>query len=275
MSILPHIHYHGDTAHDPCAPILEVKDLDVCYGEKCALQGVNLHMHTGERIALVGPNGAGKSTFFKAVTAQLPLSRGKIRIAGGHPGGHICIAYLPQRTEVDWHFPVTVFDAVMMGRAGRVGLLRRPGRRDREIVSGCLAEVGLAEHSERHIRTLSGGQQQRMFIARALAQEAELMLMDEPFAGLDAPSQLGIIEILDRLRGRGVSIVVSLHDLDLAALHFDRILLLNTRVVGLGTSQEVMTSDLLRKAFGRQVHLVDGTSGRLLVEDSRRTVPDE
>jgi manganese/iron transport system ATP-binding protein len=175
-----------------------------------------------------------------------------VDVFGEHPDDHICIAYVPQRSQVDWNFPVSVRDVVMMGRIGKLGLLRRPSKKDWQVVEQSLAEVNLADLSGRQISELSGGQQQRMFIARALAQEAEIMLMDEPLTGLDANSQEDIFHILDRLRERGVTVLVALHDLKLAAERFDAVLLLNHHLVGFGTPAEVFTSEKLAEAYGSQ-----------------------
>jgi ABC-type Mn2+/Zn2+ transport system ATPase subunit len=199
---------------------------------------------------VVGPNGAGKSTLIKVIAGLIPPSSGEVTVFGGEPGRHICIAYVPQRNQVDWHFPVSVRDVVMMGRIGKLGLLRRAGREDWDAVNRALQVVKLAPLANRQISELSGGQQQRMFIARALAQEAELMLMDEPLTGLDIGSQNDILEIIDLLRGQGVTILVALHDLKVAAERFDAAMLLNHRLVGLGTPDEVFTTENLVTAYG-------------------------
>ncbi|MFX1355438.1 MAG: metal ABC transporter ATP-binding protein, partial [Promethearchaeota archaeon] len=166
--------------HDAGAPILEASHLTMRYNGRAVLEDISFHLVSGEQVAVVGPNGAGKSTLFRVIAGVLHPTAGEVRIAGHCPGGHICIAYVPQRSQVDWAFPVTVADVVMMGRAGKVGLLRHPSRKDWEYVRQCLDVVGMADLVDRQIGELSGGQQQRMFIARALAQEAELVLMDEP-----------------------------------------------------------------------------------------------
>ncbi len=254
--------------HRADAPILEVAGLSVRYNGTLALDGVSFSLCQGEQVAVVGPNGAGKSTLFKAVAGVLAPSAGEVRIAGHGPGGHICIAYVPQRSSVDWSFPVTVFDTVMMGRFGRLGLLRRPRREDRDYVRHCLDVVGMGELANRQIEELSGGQQQRMFIARALAQEAALMLMDEPLAGLDVPSQERIFEILEGLRERGVTLMVSTHDLNQAAEHFDRLMLLNTQLLGFGPAREVLTAENLRLAYGGHLRLVETSEGMMVLNDT-------
>ncbi len=237
-------------------PILEVKDLTVRYDNHLALDRVTFDLQRGERVAVVGPNGAGKSTLFKVIAGVLPKNNGSVRVAGEEPEEHICIAYVPQRSSVDWQFPVTVADVVMMGRTGKLGLLRRPRQEDRLVVQRCLEDVGLQHLAGRQISELSGGQQQRMFIARALAQEAELMLMDEPLNGIDVHSQEQIFAILDELRRRQVTIMVATHDLDQAAERFDRVMLLNHRIVGFGLPGEVFKTENLVLAFGGQLRLV-------------------
>lgn len=256
--------------HLPGAPALEVDHLTVRYDGRPAIEDVSFRLSGGERLAVVGPNGAGKSTLLKAIAGVLPPTSGQVRIKGHDPCGHICIAYLPQRTEIDWRFPATVFDVVMMGRVGRLGLLRWPGARDRALVREALEAVGLSELSGRQIGELSGGQQQRMFIARALAQEAELVLLDEPLAGLDAPSQEAILGLLDLLQKRGVTLLLSLHDLDIAAEHFPLVLLLNRRVVAFGPPEEAFTPDRLVQAFGGRLRNLPSGKG-VVVTDPCRT----
>jgi manganese/iron transport system ATP-binding protein len=249
---------HARAVHRQDRPILEVDRLSVRYESGLALDQISFQLHQGERVALVGPNGAGKSTLFKVVAGILEPSSGQVSVAGEGPGGHICIAYVPQRSQVDWSFPVTVADVVMMGRTSKVGLLRWPKRRDKDLVRQALADVGMETFAGRQIGELSGGQQQRMFIARALAQEAELMLMDEPLNGVDVQSQEVIFAVLDELRQRGVTIMVATHDLDQAADRFDRVLLLNHRLLGFGAPQEVFTTERLLAAYGGHLKLVEG-----------------
>jgi len=254
--------------HEVGAPILEAVGLSVRYNSRLALEEVSFDLVTGERVAVVGPNGAGKSTLFKVIAGVLSPSAGEVKVAGHCPGSHICIAYVPQRSEVDWTFPVTVADVVMMGRAGRIGLLRRPGRGDWAYVRQCLAVVGMADLAQRQIGELSGGQQQRMFIARALAQEAALMLMDEPLTGLDVPAQEDIFRILDELRARGVTVMVATHDLNLAAERFDRVMLLHSRLLGFGQPAEVFTAGRLQEAYGDHLRLVETGAGVLALSDT-------
>ncbi len=254
--------------HDKDAPILEASRVTVRYNGHFALRDVSFRLTSGERVAVVGPNGAGKSTLFKVISGVLNPTSGQVMVAGHCPGGHICIAYVPQRSQVDWMFPVTVADVVMMGRAGKVGLFRRPGRKDRAYVRHCLDVVNMADLAERQIGELSGGQQQRMFIARALAQEAALMLMDEPLAGLDVPAQDDIFRIMDQLRQRGVTVMVATHDLNLAAERFDRVMLLKGRLLGLGQPDDVFTAEHLQAAYGGHLRLIQTDCGTMALGDT-------
>jgi manganese/iron transport system ATP-binding protein len=254
--------------HDPDAPIVWVEQLSVRYESGAAIEDVNLELAPGERLAVIGPNGAGKSTLLKVIAGVLAPSEGKVHIYGNDPTGHICIAYVPQRSQVDWQFPATVSDVVMMGRIGQMGYFRNPGKRDRDIVRAALETVGLSQFSDRQIDQLSGGQQQRMFIARALAQEAELVLMDEPLTGLDVNSQEDIFSILDEMKTRRVTVVVALHDLKMAAQRFERAMLLKKRVLALGVPDVVFTPDHLMGAYGEHLHLVPTEDGALVIGDT-------
>jgi manganese/iron transport system ATP-binding protein len=255
--------------HEPDRPMLEVAHLNVRYDHVTALEDVSFQLERGERVAVVGPNGAGKSTLFKVIAGVLQPTSGMVNVSGHVPGGHICIAYLPQRSNVDWTFPVSVADVVMMGRIGKLGIFRWPKSSDWDYVHQCLDDVGLLPLAERQISELSGGQQQRMFIARALAQEAEIMLMDEPLSGLDVQSQEDIYAILDKLRLRAVTVMVATHDLDQAATHFDRAMLLNHRLLGFDQPGEVFTTERLVMAYGGHLRLVEnGESGLLALGDT-------
>jgi manganese/iron transport system ATP-binding protein len=255
----PHTH------HQPNQPILDVQNLTVRYNGRFALEDVTFHLHSGERIAVVGPNGAGKSTLFKVVAGVLQPSAGAVSVFGSRPRGHNCIAYIPQRSQVDWSFPVSVADVVMMGRSAKLGLLNWPHKKDWEHVHHALEIVELSDLAARQIGQLSGGQQQRMFIARALAQEAELMLMDEPLSGLDTPSQEGLLNLLDTLRDQNVTVMVATHDLDQAARHFDRIMLLNHRIIAFDLPQNVMNTEYLLQAYGGRLKIASG--GNMLLDD--------
>ena len=254
--------------HQIDKPILEASRLSVRYDGRVALEDVSFRLKAGERVSVVGPNGAGKSTLFKVIAGILSATSGELNIYGAGPGGHICIAYVPQRSQVDWNFPASVADVVMMGRIGKLGLFRWPRKKDWQYVRRALEEVGLSELSGRQISELSGGQQQRVFIARALAQEAELLLMDEPLTGLDLSSQQALFDILDELRQRGVTVMVATHDLDQAAEHFDRVMLLNRRLVGFGQPGEVFIPERLMEAYGRRLRLVQSGEGLLALTDT-------
>jgi manganese/iron transport system ATP-binding protein len=248
----PHDHHKHEQ------PILDVQHITVHYSGRLALEDVHFHLHEGERIAVVGPNGAGKSTLFKVISGVLPPTSGEVNIFGSRPRGHVCIAYIPQRSQVDWNFPVNVADVVMMGRSAKLGPLNWPHKRDWEHVQRALETVELSNLASRQINQLSGGQQQRMFIARALAQEAELMLMDEPLTGLDTPSQEGLLDLLDTLKKQNVTVMVATHDLDQAARHFDRLLLLNHRIVAFGIAEEVLKTENLLTAYGGRLRSTTG-----------------
>lgn len=265
-------------AHDPQTPSLQMVDVSVAYaagtqnvsvanGRLYALQRVSFSAQRGERIAVVGPNGAGKSTLFKLVVGTVKPSEGRVSIFGHGPDGHICIGYVPQRNQIDWSFPVTVEDVVMMGRVGQIGLFRWPRRADWEVVRQSLARVQASHLAKKQIGELSGGQQQRVFIARALAQEAELLLLDEPLNGLDMPSQQTIFNILDSLRPDGVTILLATHDLQLAADRFDKIMLLNQRIVAFAQPAAVLTSENLLQAYGGHVHVLPDAEQGVLVDD--------
>jgi manganese/iron transport system ATP-binding protein len=264
-------------AHEKTSPTLELQRVGVAYngrvggaggGPHYALEDLTFQVETGERIAVVGPNGAGKSTLFRLIAGTLAPDKGDIHIYGYDPGGHICIAYVPQRSQIDWTFPVTVEDVVMMGRVGKIGLLRWPRRADWEIVRQSLARVGASDLAKKQIGELSGGQQQRVFLARALAQEAELLLLDEPLNGLDIPTQEAILTILDDLRRDGVTVLLATHDLDMAAERFDRIMLLNRRIIALGPPGEVLRSENLLSAYGGHIHVINQEDGALLLADT-------
>jgi manganese/iron transport system ATP-binding protein len=255
----PHTH------HQTNQPILDVSHLTFRYNGRDALENITFHLHEGERVAIVGPNGAGKSTLIKVVAGVLQPTSGEVKIYGSVPNKHVCIGYIPQRSQVDWNFPVTVSDVVMMGRSAKLGPFNWPHKRDWEFVNHALETVEITNLASRQISQLSGGQQQRMFIARALAQEAELMLMDEPLTGLDTPSQEGILNLLDRLKQEKVTVMVATHDLDQAASHFDRIMLLNHRIIAFGEPQNVMQTNNLIKAYGGRLRSTD--DGNVLTVD--------
>ncbi|MEL6413268.1 MAG: ABC transporter ATP-binding protein, partial [Bacteroidota bacterium] len=213
------------------SPIVEVHDLTVAYQGKPVLWDVDLQLPPGNVIGIIGPNGAGKSTLLKAIMGLVPPESGTVKLFGQPlPAVRSQVSYVPQKESVDWDFPASVLDVVLMGRYGRLGLFRRPGKADYAKAWECLRQVGLEEVAQRQIAQLSGGQQQRVFLARALAQEAALYLMDEPFAGVDAATEKIIIALLKQMAQKGKTILVVHHDLHSALDYFDWSLLLNTRV---------------------------------------------
>ena len=232
------------------APLFEAVDVTLQYGDAIALRDFSVVLREGEQVAVIGPNGAGKSTLFKLIVGEKRPTQGRASLYGTNPAEHLCVAYVPQRQSVDWNFPVTAKDVVMMGRTSRIGLFRWARQVDREIVYRCLERVDGIDLIDKQIGELSGGQQQRIFIARALAQEADLLLLDEPLAGLDIPSQEKVLEVLDSISAEGITLIVATHNLGIAAERFDKVLLLDGRLIAFGTPAEVLTADNLVKAYG-------------------------
>ena len=259
---------HQFPKHDAETPTLRISNLGFRFGKIDALMDISFDVNKGERLAVVGPNGAGKSTLFKIIAGVLKPTQGLVQIYGYEPKGHICIAYVPQRNQVDWSFPVDVSDVVMMGRVSKMGPFRWPSQKDWEIVRHSLELVEMEAFSKRQINELSGGQQQRIFIAQSLAQEAELILMDEPLTSLDLKTQQDIFRILDTLRERKVTILIAMHDLKLASERFDRIALLNKRLIGIGLAQEVLAPENLASAYGDHLHMLTTKQGQLVLEDT-------
>jgi manganese/zinc/iron transport system ATP- binding protein len=251
------------TAVNPAPPVplepppLEVHDLTVAYQRRPVLYGIDAVFPAGKLIGIIGPNGAGKSTFIKAALGLAPVSSGWARFFG-QPLKKVTrrVGYVPQRESVDWDFPVTVMDVVLMGRYGRLGLFRRPGRADREIARACLEKVKLLPFADRQIAALSGGQQQRVFLARALAQESDLYFMDEPFAGVDAATEAAIIELMHELTASGKTLLVVHHDLPTAKRYFDLLMLLNMRLVAFGPTAEVFNYETLQKTYGGRLTIL-------------------
>jgi manganese/zinc/iron transport system ATP- binding protein len=235
-------------------PAIEVNDLTVAYGDKPVLWDVDLEVPAGTLTAIVGPNGAGKSTLIKATLGLVRAAAGEVLIHGRpYAEQRREVAYVPQRGSVDWDFPTSVLDVVMMGRYGALGWFRRPGRREREMAMAALEQVGMQDFAERQISQLSGGQQQRVFLARALVQDARLYLMDEPFQGVDARTERAIVTVLQGLREAGKTVLVVHHDLETVPEYFDRVLLLNVRRIAAGPVAEVFNEENLRLAYGGRV----------------------
>jgi manganese/iron transport system ATP-binding protein len=238
---------------------LEIKEVSVGYNGQLALEAISFEVPHGGQVAVVGPNGAGKSTLFKALVGLMPVRSGTIFVHGQPLRQHqVCVAYVPQRGDVDWRFPVSVFDVVMMGRYGRTGWLKRPTQHDRQVVQQSLAQMGIDHLAEHSIDDLSGGQQQRVFLARALAQEPHILLMDEPFTGVDAPTQEATLALLDRLKAQQVTVLVSTHDLNMAAQRFEGVLLLNRRVIAYGPPEQVFIPENIHAAFSSHALVLQG-----------------
>jgi len=239
-------------------PALEIHDMTVAYHRKPVLWDIDLTTPEGKLVGIVGPNGAGKTTLIKAVLGLLPLASGKVEIYGKpYDQQRHLIGYVPQRESVDWDFPVTVRDVVLMGTYGRLGWIRRPGRAEREIADQCLEQVGMKDFTHRQIRQLSGGQQQRVFLARALAQQARIYFMDEPFAGVDAATESAIIGLLQSLRSEKKTVFVVHHDLQTVRSYFDYVILLNLRLVACGPTETTFTPANLNETYGGRLTILD------------------
>lgn len=261
-------------AHEADAPAVALSGVTVRYESTPAIEQVDLTVQAGERLAVIGPNGAGKTTLFHTVAGLLEPDSGSVSVFGQPPRRHACIAYLVQRPAIDWHFPATVRDVVMMGRVRQIGFFRRPAGRDWRFVDECLERVGLAALANRRIDELSGGQQQRLFIARALAQEAAILLLDEPFTGVDAATEHDVLRLLADLSAHKTTVLVSTHDLDIAAAHFERIVLLHRRIIADGPPADALSAANLTATFGREARPFRLTDGYLVFSgtcDARKT----
>jgi len=244
-------------------PVISVRGLTVSYGHKPVLRSVTFDVPAGKLVGVVGPNGAGKSTLLRALLGLIEPDSGSLSI-GGLPVERCRsrLAYVPQTEAVDWDFPVTVFDVVLMGRYGRLGWLGRPSQADREAALHALDLISMSEFVDRHIRQLSGGQQQRVFIARALCQEADILLLDEPFAGVDAATEQAIFALIGKLTSEGKTLIVVNHDLSVLD-RFDLVMLLNQRVVAFGPTQEVVNDENLRRTYGGRLTLLERADSAL------------
>ena len=232
---------------------VSVQDLSVHYRDLCALQSVSVSIPQGIMLGVAGPNGGGKTTFLKAILNLLPLQSGAVSIFNdSFATQRHRVAYIPQRLSVDWHFPATVFDVVMMGRYATLGWLSRPSQKDYDIVYESLHDVGLSDCSQRPISELSGGQQQRVFVARALAQRADLLLLDEPFIGVDIKTESLIIAVLRKLQKNNKTIIVVHHDLQTLSDYFDWVLLLNVKKIGFGPIEKVCMPEYICAAYGER-----------------------
>lgn len=256
------------TMAQPCSPdnnldnsavAVMVNDVVVRYPgtTETAIEAAHLQIGRGQRAALIGPNGAGKSTLLKAMVGLLPLARGEIRVLGqpAHVGHH-CVAYVPQSREVDWRFPITVFEVALMGRDAHLRWPRWPHANDKQLAMAALEQVDMATLAKRHIADLSGGQRQRVFIARALAQQADVLLLDEPFGGVDTATEKLIFEVVDRVCSAGGTVIIATHDLATLPEHFDQAVVLHRRVVATGSPDQVLDAAVLAEAYGGPLALL-------------------
>ncbi len=236
---------------------LEIHDLTVSYDKKPVLWGIDLDVPSGSLTGIIGPNGAGKSTLIKAVMGLVPMSSGYVKVFGKELESlRNRVSYVPQRESVDWDFPASVFDIVLMGRYGQLGLFRRPRKADKEAAMNALRQVGMEAFAHRQISQLSGGQQQRVFLARALTQQADIYLMDEPFAGVDAATEKALIGIMKHLTEQGKTLIVVHHDLQSVATYFDWLIMLNLRLVASGPTEEVFQQAALEETYGGKLTLL-------------------
>ena len=234
-----------------------------------ALSDVNLKVKPGSLLAVIGPNGAGKSTLLKLIAGLLRPEAGTISVLGSPPGVEArSVAYLPQAEAVDWEFPVTVGEVAMMGRYARLGFGRRPGAVDRERVHTALETVGMAAAADRQIGALSGGQRRRVFLARALAADPELYLLDEPVTGVDARTQEELMDVLETEARSGKTVIASTHDLICAAQRFHQAAFVNGRVIATGPAEMVLDQELLSDTYGGHVLVLPGDGGRLILDDA-------
>lgn len=239
-------------------PPLEVQHLSMRYQHKPVLTDVSFAIPEGKTIAIVGPNGAGKSTLLKGIMGLEETMEGEVHFFG-EPLAHkrLATAYVPQREEIDWDFPINVLDVVLMGRHGHLKLWQRPSKLDQQIAQQALEELQMWEYKDRQISQLSGGQQQRVFLARALAQQASLYLMDEPFAGIDVATEKAIVELFNQLKNQGKTIVCVHHDLNTVSEYFDWVILINARLVASGPINKVLTQENLNKTYGGRLSLLN------------------
>ncbi|TWT89986.1 High-affinity zinc uptake system ATP-binding protein ZnuC [Pseudobythopirellula maris] len=249
---------------------LEVHDLTVAYRRRPVLWSVDFTTPEGNLVGIVGPNGAGKTTLIKAILGLVPLASGKVEIYGRpYAEQRRLIGYVPQRESVDWDFPVSVRDVVLMGVYGRLGWFRRPGKAQRDRAERCIEQVGLGPLADRQISQLSGGQQQRVFLARALAQDAKVYLMDEPFAGVDAATEDAILTLLRELKDSGKTVFVVHHDLQTVRDYFDEVILLNMRLIASGPIATTFTQANLQRTYGGRLTVLDQAAEAIRTQELR------
>lgn len=250
-------------------PALTVSNLSTGYpGNLQAIQDISFDIQRGERVAVLGPNGAGKSTLFKAIVGLVPFTSGKISIHGEDcRTSHSMIGYVPQHNEIDWNFPATVLDVVMMGRIRKIGWFKLPRRIDQDVVASKLEQVGLADFAHRQINELSGGQKRRVFIARALAQETDVILLDEPFSGVDVAAEEEIMATIESLKTDQITVLLATHDIQMAINRFDKLLMINQKLVAYGHYKEVFTPEKLQATFGGHVGIISEGERTVIVID--------
>ncbi|MBB6448394.1 manganese/zinc/iron transport system ATP- binding protein [Geomicrobium halophilum] len=237
---------------------ITANNITVAYHRKPVLQSVSFEAPEGKLIGIIGPNGAGKSTLLKSILGLVPKASGDVNIYGKtYRKQRQIVGYVPQRGSVDWDFPTSALDVVLMGRYRQIGLFRRPKKNDVKEAMSCLEKVGMEQYANRQISQLSGGQQQRVFLARALAQNAHIYFMDEPFIGVDAATEKAIVQLLSELREQGKTVIVVHHDLQTVKDYFDWVMLLNVRKIAFGPTNETFTSDLLQKTYGGKLTFLD------------------
>lgn len=237
---------------------IDAEDITIAYHDKPVIWDVDFQVPPGIMMAIVGPNGAGKSTLLKGILGLIKLTAGQVNIFGdSYKNQRKLVGYVPQRTGVDWDFPTTVLDVVLMGTYGRLGWIKRPGKQEIYQATEALEKVGMREYSDRQISQLSGGQQQRVFLARALTQDAEIFLMDEPFQGVDAATERTIIAILKDLKHAGKTVVAVHHDLQTVTEYFDWVTLLNVRRIAGGPVKEIFTNENLRRTYGGKLSFLE------------------
>jgi anchored repeat-type ABC transporter ATP-binding subunit len=259
----------GPECAEECQPtLLELTNLTVAYGQNVVLRDVSLKLSGGQLVGIIGPNGAGKTTLLKTILG-ITTYRGQVQIEGKSlKQSRLKLAYVPQREEVRWDFPVTVGDVVMMGRYRRIGWVRNPGSHDHAVVDEVLRQVEMYDLKNRQISQLSGGQQQRVFVARALAQEGDIILLDEPLTGVDATSQEVVLNTLKRLKANGKLILMATHDLNAAAQECDRVACINRRLVAVDYPRNIFnaTSDVLSQTYGGRLVSLPGNSSSFILD---------
>jgi manganese/zinc/iron transport system ATP- binding protein len=249
---------------------LSITNMSVAYQKKPVLRNITFKAPEGKLIGIVGPNGAGKSTLIKAALGLIPSLSGDVSIYGRpYSEQRNLVGYVPQRESVDWDFPTSALDVVIMGRYGHLGWFKRPGSTEKKIAMECLEKVGMADFADRQISQLSGGQQQRIFLARALAQDAQLYFMDEPFVGVDAATEKAIITLLNELKMLKKTVLVVHHDLATVKEYFDWVMLLNLQIIAYGPTEQTFTTEKLQETYGGRLTMLQHDNNSALIINSR------